>query len=124
MYLSRSIDDFDANRFEMCGILPARVQMTRSRVALGYVTVEGIRDTFLCKQGEQFRGHEFHYSRLEDNNGLEFAFQLAKESQPQGKMDGIVVGQTLACYAHAHFGSYPALAERLVTAACGDKSYD
>ena len=120
MYLSRSIGDFESRRHEMVGLLPARVCMTRKRVALGYVTAEAKRDTFLCRRGEQFRGHEFHYSALDDADGAEFAFELRKASRPDVKSDGIVVDRALACYAHAHFASCPALAERLVAASCGD----
>ena len=120
MYLSKSIQGFDERRHDMAGLLPVRVRMTRKRVALGYVTVEAVQDTFLCERWEQFRGHEFHYSCLDESDKAEFAFQLRKESRADIKQDGIVVGQTLACYAHAHFGSYPTLAKRLVAAACGD----
>jgi cobyrinic acid a,c-diamide synthase len=124
MYLSRSIEDFEGRRFGMVGLLPARVRMTRPRVALGYVTVEATRDTFLCRRGEQFCGHEFHYSCLEESDGAEYAFELRKESQAKSKRDGIVAGETVACYAHAHFGSHPALARRLVAASCGERGYD
>ena len=120
MYLSKSIEDFDGRRYAMAGILPVRVRMTRKRVALGYVTVGVKRGTFLCKQGEHFRGHEFHYSCLDESDSAEFAFELRKASRAEVREDGIVVDQTLACYAHAHFGSCPALATRLVRAASGE----
>jgi cobyrinic acid a,c-diamide synthase len=120
MYLSRSIDDFESSRHEMVGLLPARVRMTRKRVALGYVTAEASRDTFLCRRGEHFRGHEFHYSTLDDAGHAEFAFELRKASGPDVKSDGIVVDRVLACYAHAHFASCPALAARLVAVSCGE----
>jgi cobyrinic acid a,c-diamide synthase len=120
MYLSRSIDDFESRRHEMAGLVPARVRMTRSRVALGYVTARAVRDTFLCRRGEQFRGHEFHYSTLQDTQRAEFAFELRKASRSQVKSDGIIADRVLACYAHAHFASCPALAERLVAASCGE----
>ncbi len=123
MYLSQSIETLEGRRDPMVGLLPVRVRMTRSRVALGYVTVTASRETFLCKAGNQFRGHEFHYSCLEDVSRAEFAFRLSKASPFGEKDDGIVADQTLACYAHAHFGSCPALAARLVAACCGVNSY-
>ena len=53
MYLTRSIDGTP-----MCGVLPLEATMNNARLHLGYRTME-------CN-GIILRGHEFHYSEIEE----------------------------------------------------------
>lgn len=57
IYLTQDIDGA-----EMCRVLPTSCTMNNSRLTLGYRTIE-------TPKGE-FRGHEFHYSRLVDDSKI------------------------------------------------------
>lgn len=56
MYLGEYIADSDGVRYPMCGFLPQGATMENMRLRLGYrrILLDGI----------EYRGHEFHYSRL------------------------------------------------------------
>lgn len=54
IYLGEEIDGR-----KMCGVLPIKSTMKEARLRLGYRSVE--------IDGMKFRGHEFHYSRTEDD---------------------------------------------------------
>ena len=50
----------------------------------------------------EVRGHEFHYSSLEnlDASGLKFAYEVKRGHGIDGQHDGIVYKNLLASYAH------------------------
>lgn len=57
MYLCRAIKDEAGQAYEMCGVLDNIATMEAMKLTLGYRHFE--------LGGHQWRGHEFHYSRLE-----------------------------------------------------------
>ncbi|CAI8005313.1 Cobyrinate a,c-diamide synthase [Geodia barretti] len=65
MYLGRSLTGFDGIAHPMAGLLPAVSSMSQSRLSLGYREVEALTDGPLLSAGQQVRGHEFHWSTLE-----------------------------------------------------------
>lgn len=60
MYLCEQIRDTDGVPYPMCGYLPQTATMENMKLKLGYRTVE--------INGQEFRGHEFHYSRIIPGN--------------------------------------------------------
>ena len=49
----------------------------------------------------EIRAHEFHYSSLENiADGLEYAYEVTRGTGIDGRRDGIVYRNTLACYTH------------------------
>lgn len=56
MYLGQYITGEDGKDYPMCGFLPQGATMENMKLQLGYRKVRF--------QGEEYRGHEFHYSRL------------------------------------------------------------
>ena len=64
MYLSQGIENREGERYELVGLLPARTRMLPGRKSLGYVSVTLTGESLFGRQGEQLRGHEFHYSDL------------------------------------------------------------
>lgn len=56
MYLCEYIKDEQGNAYPMCGVLPQGATMENMKLRLGY------RKIFV--NGEEYRGHEFHYSRI------------------------------------------------------------
>lgn len=65
MYLTESICK-DDRVFPMCGVFPFRSCMKTRFQALGYREIEISQDCILGPAGTVARGHEFHYSALED----------------------------------------------------------
>jgi len=113
MYLTRAICDFDGREYPMAGLLPGRCRMQRRRVALGYVRATVLTDNILAPAGTQLRGHEFHYSTLEEMP-LPPAYALHRAGEDEGRPDGYVLGNLLAAYLHLHFASCPQAAAALV----------
>src|SRR4030067_408446 len=66
MYLTEGIVDFDGKFHRMAGIFPTKAKMLKRRKALGYVEVEAVGDSPLAAKGSRIRGHEFHYSEIDE----------------------------------------------------------
>ena len=112
MYLGRSLTGFDEIAYPMAGLLPAVSAMSQSRLSLGYREVEACDDGPLLSAGQRVRGHEFHWSTLEqppDEN--ESVYRVVNQG---GRPDGFRAGSVRASYVHVHLGSAPGLASRFV----------
>ena len=114
MYLGRSLTGFDGDTHPMAGLLPAVSSMSQSRLSLGYREVEARSDGPLLASGQQVRGHEFHWSTLEEPPGEnESVYRVVNQG---GRPDGFRSGSVSATYVHVHLGSDPRLAPRFVEA--------
>ncbi len=103
MYLSRAIV-WQGQRREMVGLIPADAVMHDRPQGRGYVR---LRETaaFPWPRLEDgpgvVPGHEFHYSRLENLEGdFAYAYDVVRGAGIGPGRDGLVVGNTLATYAH------------------------
>ena len=115
MYLTQAIRDFAGTSHEMVGLFPAEAVMQKPGLTLGYRTVELLKGCILGVPGDTARGHEFHYSTLVPKGRLDYACALRDaRGEPKGS-DGLIVGNTLALYAHLHFASQPQIAKSLVS---------
>ena len=112
MYLGRSLTGFDEVAYPMAGLIPAASAMSQSRLSLGYREVEARADTPLLAASETVRGHEFHWSTLEQppQDG-ESVYRVVNQA---GRADGFRCGSVCASYIHIHLGSSPGLAPRFV----------
>lgn len=112
MYLGRSLTGFDEVAYPMVGLVPAVSAMSQSRLSLGYREVEARDDGPLLSAGQLVRGHEFHWSTLEQppQDG-ESVYRVVNQG---GRPDGFRAGSVWATYVHVHLGSAPALALRFV----------
>ena len=95
MYLGAAISDAEGKAHEMAGVLPLTSTMQDARLHLGYraVTLQGVgRELAL-------RGHEFHYSRLEQTSLPSIAQQMRAGGQT---VDTRLMrqGSVLAGYTH------------------------
>jgi cobyrinic acid a,c-diamide synthase len=112
MYLGRSLTGFDGVTHPMAGLLPAVSSMSQSRLSLGYREVEALDDSLLLSRGQQVRGHEFHWSTLEQPpDEAESVYRVVNQG---GRPDGFRSGSVAATYVHVHLGSAPGLAPRFV----------
>ena len=104
MYLTKSITGYKNSKkvFRMVGIVDARTQMT-GRLTLNYTSADMNTSTF--GNIENIRGHEFHYSSLEDlPSDSNYAYSMKREiGIDGGKHDGILIHNCIASYMHLHF---------------------
>jgi len=117
MYLMDALTDPDGQVFPMAGVFPFRAVMGRRLASLGYRHVVTRAASPLGPAGTTVRGHEFHYSHLEDDAGsLPGVYALSGRQGDLDVREGFLVGRTLGSYVHLHFGSNPAVADAFVTA--------
>lgn len=103
MYLTEKLIDFKKKSFVMAGVFKCSAVMAKRRQALGYIEIEVLKDNILSKRSDKIRAHTFHWSYLESNDDLPFAYRVRKN---QGEFkDGLIYKNVLASYAHLHFGS-------------------
>ncbi|MBT8507638.1 cobyrinic acid a,c-diamide synthase [Methanomicrobiaceae archaeon CYW5] len=101
-YLTESIE-MDGTRTRMCGVIPAEtVKMGRFQ-ALGYVDARCTAHDCLFPAGTTYRGHEFHYTRLNVAPDVRYALELERGSGIEDGKDGIHLNNVLAGYTHAYF---------------------
>ncbi len=97
----------------LAGIFPVVARMGEKRAALGYRQVELARDTLLGCQGVLLRGHEFHYSTINDMpDSVQRDFLVSRPGEAQ-RVEGYRHANCLASYVHLHFGSSPTTAAAL-----------
>ena len=114
MYLGRSLTGFEGDTHAMVGLLPAVSSMSQSRLSLGYREVEALSDGPLLSSGQQVRGHEFHWSTLQQPPAEnESVYRVVNQG---GRPDGFRSGSVWATYVHVHLGSAPGLAQRFIEA--------
>jgi cobyrinic acid a,c-diamide synthase len=112
MYLGRSLSDLDGQQFPMVGAIPVVSSMEGRRLHLGYREVAACGDGPLLSAGQQVRGHEFHWSTLEQPpQEDESVYRVVNQG---GRPDGFRSGSVRATYVHVHLGSRPGLASRFV----------
>jgi len=102
MYLARSLSWRNETR-QMAGVIPGDVIMHGKPVGRGYVNVRctGTNPWPGEQVGRELLAHEFHYSSLENvPHDLTYAFDVVRGHGVDGKHDGIVYKNLLACYTH------------------------
>ncbi len=119
MYLGESLSDLDGRQFPMVGAIPVVSSMEGRRLHLGYREVEACAEGPLLRAGEQVRGHEFHWSVLQNPPGEESAaYRVVNQA---GRPEGFRNGSVWASYIHVHLGSRPGLARRFVDTCAASK---
>ncbi len=107
MYLSRTLRDFDGKVYGMVGGIPGDVVMSRTKMTLGYRELTLTQSGLLGEKDRRIRGHEFHYSHLENVEDIEYVGRMTNARGNDCGSDGIVVNNVVALYTHLHFASYP-----------------
>lgn len=119
MYLCEGIRDFEGNRYETVGLVPADCVMQQKLQKVGYVTATALVDTVVAKKGESLRGHEFHFSTMEWRNpeaaipALSFTGGRRNETYTGGYCNG----NLLASYLHMNFVGNEAAVKHFIDAA-------
>lgn len=108
MYLGKSLSDLEGRQFEMVGFFEHKTEMTRKLQNFGYAEVTFDQNTVLGPAGTKIRGHEFHHSRIADNEP-EYVMSVRK-SEKRHWPGGVCRLNTLAAYPHLHFHANPEVA--------------
>ena len=103
MYLSRTLSWRGETR-EMVGLIPADNRMHDRPQGRGYVRLAPTDAFPWPRQNDrpgEFGAHEFHYSSLENlEHTGPFAFDMRRGAGIDGRHDGYVYKNLLACYVH------------------------
>lgn len=121
MFLGKSIITKEGGEYDMVDFLPVKTRMMKKFQALGYVENEIIRDNPFGRKGTILRGHEFHHSKAEVLDKVDYAYKVIRGKGIQDRKDGIVKKSTLAGYLHLHVLSYPEWATNFLNAANSNK---
>jgi len=96
------------------GVFPVATRMLPRRKALGYREVELTSDSIIGSKGAVARGHEFHYSEMDEMPAtVERVYRVRKNGNDLGP-EGYRYRNCLASYIHLHFGSCPEMAGSFV----------
>jgi cobyrinic acid a,c-diamide synthase len=99
---------------EFAGVFPVATTMLTQRKALGYREIRLRSDSTLGKKGAIARGHEFHYSQIDEMpEEIERLYQVSKGQSDLGT-EGYRYKNCVASYIHLHFGSNPGMAKAFV----------
>ncbi|MGH9934558.1 MAG: cobyrinate a,c-diamide synthase, partial [Nitrososphaerales archaeon] len=105
MYLTKSITEFDGKKHSMVDLFDADTIMDK-KLTLNYTEAKIADSCLIAKTGKTIRGHEFHYSKIENvTKDTKFAYKLSKGKGINGNMDGLMEYNTLASYMHLHFAN-------------------
>ncbi|MDY6959899.1 MAG: cobyrinic acid a,c-diamide synthase, partial [Halobacteriota archaeon] len=108
VYLSKNFQDD-----KMVGFLPVSIKMTKRHIS--FTINKTVRDTIIGEGGRTLKGHEFHYTTVEDvPRDLSYGYEVIRGEGIDGKHDGIVQNSTFASYNHLHFASDVTVVEGLV----------
>ncbi|MBQ7578283.1 MAG: cobyrinate a,c-diamide synthase [Synergistaceae bacterium] len=99
MYLCRSLEDLNGEKFNMTGLINANSFMT-NRPVIGYLEARALRNNIICGSGEILRGHEFHYSRIKPDS---CAFEFTRPRTGETHTGGYAMNNILASYLHINF---------------------
>ncbi|GAB6180944.1 cobyrinate a,c-diamide synthase [Desulfotomaculum defluvii] len=116
MYLCESITDLAGQSFAGVGLVPARVKMGQRLAALGYVQARLTKTCLLGDPGVILKGHEFHWSTMEDLPAATHIYQLTGGRGKEGRGEGYASKEILASYVHIHFRYNPGAALKFLTA--------
>ena len=93
IYLSKSIDGLD-----MVNAIPYSSEMTDRVQGLNYIVARANQDNLISNEGDIFRGHEFHYTKLNINDTKGLVFDVLRGRGVLNNMDGVRIKNTLANY--------------------------
>ncbi|MEZ5540818.1 MAG: cobyrinate a,c-diamide synthase [Pseudomonadota bacterium] len=102
MYLARGLS-WQGNRCEMVGAIPGEVVMHERPQGRGYVRLRetGHAPWPAPHPAGVIAAHEFHYSSLEAvPPGLRYAYEVVRGTGIDGRHDGLLVNNLVACYSH------------------------
>ena len=117
MYLCQAIR-WQGRRYEMVGVVPAEVEISKRPQGHGYVELETAVDNPWFPPGLVLRGHEFHHSRLiTAGSPLATTHKVLRGKGIDGHVDVFFYKNLLASYTHLHALGVPQWAPAFVALA-------
>jgi cobyrinic acid a,c-diamide synthase len=117
MYLCEELLAQDQKCYPMVGCFPFVPRMYSRLKALGYREITLTADTIIGPAGTVIRGHEFHYSAIEQTEAnWDTVYHVSDRAGVNKPSGGYYRNRTLGSYTHLHFGSQPQVAEYFVNA--------
>ena len=114
LYLQDTLADGEGKAWPMAGVFPAAARNTGRLGRFGYVTLTAQKDGLLCRAGEAFPAHEFHYW---DSTAPGTGFRAQKPQSDRGWDCAFHTPTLYAGFPHFHFWARPELARHFVAAA-------
>jgi len=120
IFLCRSVS-WNGIRYPMAGVFPADAVLDSRPAGHGYEEVVVDRQNPFIRKGRVLRGHEFHYSRLENAGSIATVFEVKRGTGLGGGRDGLMYKNVMASYLHIHALGTPEWVTGLLTAANRNK---
>jgi len=101
----------ETRKHTMSGCFDFNIKTSKKLRSLGYREITLKKDTIIGKKGDILRGHEFHYSSLEDaddknlETDISNVYKVTSRSGQDISLKGYQRFNTLGSYLHIHFGS-------------------
>ncbi|MCP3891798.1 MAG: cobyrinic acid a,c-diamide synthase, partial [Desulfobulbaceae bacterium] len=110
MYLTQGITDHDEQFHPMVASFPVKAKMQKKRASLGYREIHTQQESCFGPSGTVLRGHEFHYSNIEQMpEEIERIYKVNNSS-----FEGYRHRRVLGGYMHLHFGYSPQVASDFI----------
>ncbi|MGB3209989.1 MAG: cobyrinate a,c-diamide synthase [Desulforhopalus sp.] len=110
MYLTEGIVDQENTFHEMVGAFPVKARMQKTRASLGYREVTTRSASCFGPAGTILRGHEFHYSCIDEMpDHIKRTYTVNN-----GTSEGYSYKKALGGYMHLHFGFAPQVANEFI----------
>ncbi len=110
MYLTEGITDLDNCFHPLVGCFPVKAHMQKTRASLGYREVRTRMSSLFGPRGTVLRGHEFHYSNIDEMaSHINRVYAVNNDT-----FEGYSYRKVLGGYMHLHFGYSPRVAENFV----------
>ncbi len=118
MYLGQQLT-LEEGTFPMAGVLPLCFGFAKRPQGHGYTMLSVARPNPFFKLGQAIKGHEFHYSTVQNctANPESLAFDVERGSGVVNGRDGLCYRNVLATYTHIHALGTPQWAPALVACA-------
>lgn len=100
MVLGRGLVDGAGGRHAMAGLLPLETSFAARRLTLGYRQVSTAADGPLGATGTAFRGHEFHFAQVVDEEPGPPLFQVRDAGGADKGPAGLRIGTAMGSFLH------------------------
>ena len=100
MVLGEALIDVGGVAHQMLGMLPVVTSFAERKLHLGYRRVQSIQDNFLGLKNSYFRGHEFHYAGIVNEDESTALFRSADAAGKDLGAIGAVKGRVAGSFVH------------------------
>ncbi len=114
MYLTRSIE-MEGEDYPLADVFPVKTVIKKKPVGHGYSIMKVDRENPFFPVGTEIRGHEFHYSTIEEpEEKLDTCLDVERGTGIISGRDGMLYKNTFAAYLHVHALATKEWAENMI----------